>query len=270
MPPKKSAPKKQSTAKRARSPDASSGEIGEVSAKSRPLKRAKEAAALANDNTEGAASEATPSDSESTAPPTPVLSGKFDIYAMELPFLAKVYLPAGKSDPQFAALHETILKYQAKPDSTARCLIPDASSGKPGRLESAIFEDPMEGAPWDIAIEDLELVDALTFSSTERSGFLTPPEAGPGVTGSTVLAEDHCGVQSASGVFRMKHAWTGRGTGAKAQDVDIFEGFLSFNVAHSGLYRRKGHGSGDKIKFAFWAVRARRDAAGLEIGLDEN
>ncbi|KAJ7447748.1 hypothetical protein B0H11DRAFT_1744786, partial [Mycena galericulata] len=74
-----------------------------------------------------------------------------------------------------------------------------------------------------------------------------------------------CGVQSAPSVFWMKHSWTCKGIGAAGEDADIFEGYLSF----SGLYRRKGHGSGDKIDFAFWSVRARRDAAGLEIGLTE-
>lgn len=188
---------------------------------------------------------------------------------MELPFLAEVYLPAGKSEPQFAALHKAILKYQAKPDFTAQCSIPDASSGGTGRLSSAVLEDPMEGLPWDIAIVDLKAVDALALSPKERSGFLSPPVTGPGITGRTALAKGHCGVQSASGVFRMKHAWTGRGARGAGEDVEILEGYLSFNVVHGGMYRRKGHGAGDKIGFAFWAVRARRDAADLEIGLTD-
>ncbi|KAJ7699557.1 hypothetical protein B0H17DRAFT_863455, partial [Mycena rosella] len=187
---------------------------------------------------------------------SPVLSGKFDLYAMELPFLSSVYLPKGKSEPQFAALYQTILKYQAKPDSTAQVLIPAAPFAKAGRLRSAAIEDPMEGLPWGIAIADLTFVEQLKFSAAECAGFLTPPESGPGVAGRTRLADAHCGVQSAGGVFRMKHAWTGKGQAQDGTDVDIFEGYLSFNVVHSALYRRKGHGSGDKIGFAFWAVRA--------------
>ena len=49
--------------------------------------------------------------------------------------------------------------------------------------------------------------------------------------------------------------------------MKLFEGFVSFNVSYSGLYKRKGHGNGEKIKFAFWGVRAPRDKAGKEIGL---
>ncbi|KAJ7779432.1 hypothetical protein DFH07DRAFT_910827 [Mycena maculata] len=260
MPPK-STRKKQSTAKRARSP--------EDAVKPRPSKRSKKASAPDETNSaDGVSSTGSPKATAATAK-SPALSGKFDLYAMELPFLAEVYLPAGETKPQFAALHKTILKYQAKPDFTAQALIPDASSGKAGRLSGAVLEDPMEGMPWDIAIVDLKAVDSLVFSAKERSGFLSAPEAGAGIVGRTALAQGHCGVQSASGVFRMKHAWTGPGTAAAGKDVDIFEGYLSFNVVHSGLYRRKGHGGGDKIDFAFWAVRARQNAAGLEIGLTE-
>ncbi|KAJ7434710.1 hypothetical protein FB451DRAFT_1063152 [Mycena latifolia] len=76
------------------------------------------------------------------------------------------------------------------------------------------------------------------------------------------LVQGHCGVQSAKGVFRMQHAWTGS-TGEQ-----IFEGYMSFNVRHSALYQRKGHGEGSKFGFPFWGVRVRRDAEGKKIGLD--
>ncbi|KAJ7434730.1 hypothetical protein FB451DRAFT_1063161, partial [Mycena latifolia] len=193
---------------------------------------------------------------------SPSLAGKFDLYAMELPFLSEVYLPEGETKPQFAVLYQTILKYQAKPDFTAQCVLPE--TGTAGRLASAALEDPMEGLPWDIALKDLARVDKLVFPPVERALFVTPPREGvPGIAGRTGLARGHCGVQAASGVFRMQHAWTGSG------GEQIFEGYMSFNVAHSALYQRKGHGSGDEIDFAFWAVRARRDAQGREIGLKE-
>ncbi|KAJ6630423.1 hypothetical protein B0H10DRAFT_1727665, partial [Mycena sp. CBHHK59/15] len=63
-----------------------------------------------------------------------------------------------------------------------------------------------------------------------------------------------CGIQAASGVFQMKHAWTGKNK--DGEEVQIFEGFLSFNIVHSAMYRHKGHGNGDKHNFAFWAIRA--------------
>ncbi|KAJ7097619.1 hypothetical protein C8R44DRAFT_949158 [Mycena epipterygia] len=155
-----------------------------------------------------------------------------------LSFLSKPSLPAGTSEPQFQALHTAILKVQIKKDYTARCLIPEASSLKDGQLVSRASVDPMEEMPFDIAIADLELVDELSFSSAERSKFKSPPQRGPGITGRTQLAEDHCGSQSATGVFRMKHAWTGEG--AEGTNVEIFEGFLSFNVVHSGCTSARG------------------------------
>ncbi|KAJ7813148.1 hypothetical protein B0H14DRAFT_3150067 [Mycena olivaceomarginata] len=250
---------KQQTSKRAHSPHSDAQEEIDTpdEGDGRPQKRAKNAA--------------TPIEPESTPEPeAPIPSGKFDLYGMELPFLAKVYLPPGQSasTPQFDALYDKILTYQAKPDSTARCVIPDAPFIRQGRLSSAIFEDPMEEMPWDIALDDLRLADPLVFTPAERGKFASPePQSncGPGIQGRTVLVEDHCGVASAEGVFRMHRVWTGE-RGGKA--VELWEGYLSFDVVHSGLYRRKGHGSGRKLGIAFWGVRGRRDESGKEIGLD--
>jgi hypothetical protein len=211
-------------------------------------------------------------------------SGKFDLYAMELPFLASVYLPPGQSAsaPRFDALYDKILEYQAKPESTARCVIPaapfasedkgadtdTAEKQKSGRLESAVLEDPMEQAPWDIALVDLQAVPSLVFPLAERKQFATPPQTdcGPGIEGRTALAESHCGAQRADGVFRMQRAWSGERAG---KPVELWEGYLSFDVVYSGMYSRKGHGNGEKIGFPFWGVRARKNLDGKEIGLDD-
>ncbi|KAJ7080106.1 hypothetical protein C8R44DRAFT_584530, partial [Mycena epipterygia] len=75
----------------------------------------------------------------------------------------------------------------------------------------------------------------------------------------------HCGIQSAGGVHEACVDGRRRGTGRMW--ISLRDIYMSFNVVHSGLYRRKGHGNGEKIDFAFWAVRARRDATGIEIGL---
>ncbi|KAJ6585815.1 hypothetical protein B0H19DRAFT_1110808 [Mycena capillaripes] len=242
--------------KRARSPESSSD--SEVEQGKPPQKRAKNAA-------------------EDTAPEPEVPtergpSGKFDLYAMELPFLAKVYLPPGQktSEPRFGALYDKILEYQAKPDSTARCVIPDAAKladdpEKRGRLESAVLEDPMEGAPWDIALVDLRVVDSVVFPPTERAQFATPPQPNCGA-GIEALMDGHCGVRAAGGVFRMQRAWSEERGG---QTVEVWEGYLSFDVRYSAMYKRKGHGDGEKIGFPFWAVRARKGQDGKEIGLDE-
>ncbi|KAJ7270629.1 hypothetical protein B0H12DRAFT_1008888, partial [Mycena haematopus] len=247
---KSAASKKQ--AKRARSPKSDSQpEVDQNAETMRPKKRAKNA-------------------------PVGLASGKFDLYAMELPFLASVYLPPGQSAsaPRFGALYDKILEYQAKPDSTAQCVIPAVpfkgipEDQKRGRLESAVFEDPMEQAPWAIALVDLQAVPALDFPLAERKQFATPPQTdcGPGIEGRTALAEGHCGVQRAGGVFRMQRAWGGERAG---NAVELWEGYLSFDVVYSGMYRRKGNGNGESIGFPFWGVRARKDADGKEIGLND-
>ncbi|KAJ7705595.1 hypothetical protein B0H17DRAFT_1126392 [Mycena rosella] len=265
MPPNKSTSKK-ATAKRAHSPE--TNEKSTAGTTKRPQKRSKTSSASMDEPEDACASTASPECPECIAPESPTLAGKFDMYMMDLSFLSKAYLPMGESKPQFDALYKAILKVQTKRDYTARCLLPDAPFAKDGRLASRTSNDAMEEMPFDIKIADLKLVDALSFSSVERAKFATPPQGGLGVTGRLELAEDHCGIQSAAGVFRMKYVCTVKDE--DGADVQIFEGYFSFNVAHSGLYKRKGHGSGSKSSFAFWAVRARRDEAGVEIGLEQN
>ncbi|KAJ7770263.1 hypothetical protein DFH07DRAFT_1058070 [Mycena maculata] len=270
--PAKSTRKTQSASKRARSPDRNANEDKTTTAP--PQKRSKTDSFLVNASKEefvdpGVTDSVAGSErSESSEPESPALTGRFDLYMMDLPFLSKVYLPASTSEPQYEDLYQAILKVQTKRDYTARCLIPESPFITDGQLVSRTSVDAMEEIlmPFDIAITDLKLVHELSFSSTERSKFVSPPQSCPGITGRTQLAEDHCGIQSASGVFRMQHAWTGAVDG---QDIEIFEGYLSFNVVHSGLYRRKGHGGGSNSAFGFWAVRARRDANGKEIGLTD-
>ncbi|KAJ6520457.1 hypothetical protein C8R45DRAFT_60969 [Mycena sanguinolenta] len=134
--------------KRVRSPEAES-----EAEEPHPQKRSKKA-----DNA-AAEKEVVPvanSSEAATNASSPVsLSGKFDLYAMQLPFLAKVYLPQGESEPQFIALHKKILEYQAKPDFTA--MLAPRSQGFIEGWAASEREHPMEGMPWDIAIWDLEL-----------------------------------------------------------------------------------------------------------------
>ncbi|KAJ7176784.1 hypothetical protein C8R46DRAFT_1188520 [Mycena filopes] len=270
MPPKTASKNlKVSSAKRARSPDANSKDAGAAA----PQKRSRTSVADVAGTAVAAAAVAAQAEvvpvERAETPASPSLAGKFDMYMMDLPFLSKPYLPAGKSEPQFADLYEAIQEVQNKSDYTARCIIPAAPFAKDGELQDRCSVDPMEEMRFDINITSLTSVDTLTFPGAEEDEFITPPKAGPGITGRTELADSsHCGIQAAAGVFRMKHAWTGK-AGADGAEVEIFEGYFSFKVAYSGIYRRKGHGSGSNSAFAFWAVRARRNAAGEEVGLTE-
>ncbi|KAF8555439.1 hypothetical protein OG21DRAFT_904431 [Imleria badia] len=202
--------------------------------------------------------------------PQESFSGNFDLYGMRLPFLAKVYLPQGATTPNYSALYDKILTFQAKPDYSARCFLAphDTSSAPPhGRFEDVTMADPFSEEPFDITLEDITYKESLTFTSTERLSFHAPEHStpGPGLVRDTRLSsESDCGIQSAEGVFKIKRVWATEEDGAVKE---LFEGFFSFNVSYSGLYRRKGHGNGEKYEFAFWGVRAMKDSTGKEIGL---
>lgn len=206
-----------------------------------------------------------PQEPAAVVEPTPAkLAGNFDIYAMYLPFLKKEYLPDGSSTPQFERLYKSILTYQAKNDRTGRCFLPDTNSE--GRFETVDLEDPMEEMPFDICINSIVTKDAMGFTPSELASFVTPKTVaqGKGVTAKMELVEEHCGIASASGKFKMARAWVGEGD----EPVELFEGYLEFGVKFGSMYTRKRLGSGTSCKFAFWAVRARKDEDGNEIGLE--
>ncbi|KAF9459492.1 hypothetical protein BDZ94DRAFT_1284344 [Collybia nuda] len=195
-----------------------------------------------------------------------IFSGNFDIYSMRLPFLAKEYLSKESSIPQFEQLYKTILTYQAKNDRTGQCFLANANTN--GRFRAPSLQDPMEGFPFDITINSITIKDPLTFSSSELANFLTPKtiKKERGVTAMMKLVDDHCGIASASGSFKMTRAWMKAATGDE-EPAELFEGHAAFKVNFSGLYKRKGHGSGTSCEFAFWAIRAKKDENGEEIGL---
>ncbi|OBZ75660.1 hypothetical protein A0H81_04472 [Grifola frondosa] len=203
--------------------------------------------------------------SQATISP-PKTAGNFDIYSANLPFLKEVYLPAGKTDPQYEALYATILTYQAKPDYTGRCYLPDTDSST-GRFVSACIADPMSDEEYDIEINAISAKAKLTFTAAERKGFGTPSPTtiGSGISAKLRPAEDHCGLASGSGVFKLTPVWQKHTSSGEVQE--LYEGYISFNVKYSSLYSRKGFGSGDKFACSFWAVHARKDKDGKEIGL---
>ncbi|KAH7919490.1 hypothetical protein BV22DRAFT_1051005 [Leucogyrophana mollusca] len=207
--------------------------------------------------------------------PPPSYSGNFDLYGMYLPFLTKFYLPAGATYPDYAALYEAVLAHQAKHDFTARCYLgaPTSSTSTTdlvpsvGRFESQVVIDPMIERPFDMNIGPFTYKKNLTFTPTERSSFLAAEHnpAGPGMVAQTGLPSQ-CGIKSAKGVFKIKRVWVAPGEGV-AGPKELFEGFFSFSVSYDSMYRKAGHGTGAKYKFAFWGVRAMRDNSGKEIGL---
>jgi len=188
---------------------------------------------------------------------------------MELPFLSKVYLPPGVSTPQYEELYKTILTYQAKDDKTARFFLASPTDVDDTSIFIArAIEDPMEESPFDIDIRSIKHHASLSLPSDKVPSAAVAGAApdSPGISASMVLKDDHCGIQSASGVFKVKRVWTTKVT-SSGTFAELFAGYLTFDVSYSGMYKRKGHGTGQKHKWGFWAIRARTGDDGMEIGL---
>lgn len=185
---------------------------------------------------------------------------------MDLPFLSKVALPKGVSTPQYEALYQTILTYQADNDNTAQFFLASpADADDASTLTSPVIEDPMEEAPLDISIHSIKHHVSLSLPTDPPSiAVVSPVPNNPGVSASTSLEESHCGIQSASGVFKLKRVWTKATSGDDF--VELFAGHFSLNITYGAMYRRKGHGMGQKHNWAFWAVRARTGDDGKEVG----
>ena len=189
----------------------------------------------------------------------PSFHGAFDLYAMELPFLNSVFTPAR----DYPELLEDIRTYQAKPDNSARVYLPEDLS-EPGRMQSGAIIDPLEGMPFELALDSLALKKSLSFTAREsrEAYFSEPPTAPAGITGTIDLENDHCGISSTSGSFKMRRAWID----SNGKD-EVFEGYASVNIVYLGMYRRHSSENACKVSFAFWAIRARVGEDGKEIGL---
>ena len=188
---------------------------------------------------------------------------------MELPFLSKVYLPPGVSTPQYGELYKTILTYQAKGDKTARFFLASPTDVNDTSIfTSRVIEDPMEDYPFDIDIRSIKHHASLSLPSDNlpSAAVAGATHDSPGISASMFLKDDHCGIQSASGAFKVKRVWTTKAT-SSGTFAELFAGYLSFDVSYSGMYRRKGHGTGQKHKWGFWAIRARTGDDGMEVGL---
>ena len=174
---------------------------------------------------------------------------------MKLPFLHKVYLPPGSETPNPEELYKTILTYQAKKDNTAQITLPDElTAGASGTFKSFVLCDPMEEMPFPIKITDINETEVkFTSNQLEEFVYISKTAKGLGVAADLELDEDNCGVSSASGDIKMRPLWSKVDT--EGRNMELFEGFFSFDVSYSGMYRRKGHGSGRNVEMAFWAVR---------------
>ncbi|KAL0062341.1 hypothetical protein AAF712_010825 [Marasmius tenuissimus] len=210
-----------------------------------------------------------------TTPTTPSFTGgAFDIYAMQLPFLQKALKRTSSSKENYAALHTTILEYQAKPDNSGQIAISvpsDTSTNGYGRLSSGMFTDPMEDERYEIGLASLKSHPELKFTAKEKNLFF-PDDAntipkGEGISATLVLEEDMCTISGISGELKMSTVPVWKG-GEGDNDGVLYQGVVSFSVRYSGLLSRKGHGSGADLSVGLWLVPSketkRLDCDGVE------
>ncbi|KAG9039884.1 hypothetical protein FRB95_004356 [Tulasnella sp. JGI-2019a] len=130
----------------------------------------------------------------------------------------------------------------------------------------------MSGEPFEIKLTHMVAKDQLVFSSAERRTMKailerTPDTVthGAGLVAEAELDSDECFVDSAEGTIKFTRVWAKMGKDETLQE--LFEGFFSFDVEFSRVYARKGFEASANHDIAFWAIRARKDAKGKEIGL---
>ncbi len=136
--------------------------------------------------------------------------------------------------------------FQAEADFTARAAIPKSYGTSDGAFQIKNFEDPMSGEEYEICLEGIQLT---------------------GKTEPTVKAElsfdGGCGLSSSSGTLSLHRCWN-KSNSDEGFD-EMFDCTFSVNVSYSDLYRRKGHGSGERISMECWAIRARKNSSGEEV-----
>ncbi|TDL20185.1 hypothetical protein BD410DRAFT_791286 [Rickenella mellea] len=200
--------------------------------------------------------------------PSP-FTGKFDLYATELSFLESEYLPKGATSPNYKAVFEKILFYQAKPDFSLRCALiahPVGGTGSIGRLSCSSFVNPISGEELGpIYIIGGQTKPSVNFGAVASAHSST---VGVGIGYEAKVDLDvkgggcSCGmISSGVGSFKMRKVW------AAEDGKELFEGYVSLKVVYGRALRRKGFGNGDSFSVPFWAVRALK-VDGREVGID--
>ncbi|KZP23679.1 hypothetical protein FIBSPDRAFT_1042831 [Athelia psychrophila] len=193
-----------------------------------------------------------PSAKFSAEPLPPQLTGKFDIYSTGLSFLSSAYLPKGSKSPNFQAVYEKILFYQAKPDFTMRCALREEwqAQSTGGRLHCSTITNPIDDEPLDpLCIVGGKTKNSVNFDATECPH---PSTVGNGW-----------------GYEARMEVGDGDEHGCKdgAVDLELFEGYWFLKVAYGPTLRRKRFGTGESYNGSFWAVRALKKD-GVEVGID--
>lgn len=138
-----------------------------------------------------------------------------------------------------------------------------------GRMKGPGIVDPFVQEPYDMFVTSVETESLIEWTDDELMQF---PErdsdpVGPGINAKTILGSDghHGMVQSAGGYIKLARVWSK--VGANGQLLELFEGYCSLEVVYEWKFMKKGHGQRGYEGFSFWAVRAKKDENGNEIGL---
>ncbi|VDC00291.1 unnamed protein product [Peniophora sp. CBMAI 1063] len=134
------------------------------------------------------------------------------------------------------------------------------------QIENPFSEEPLEdpiyvldGKQSDISLSKKEMPKGQeNAAGTFKRGFHCDLEMDVGASGD-------CGadmISKVKGTFKMHRVWCDG-------DKELFEGYVDVTVTHGATLRRKGHGPSSGISTPIWAIRARRDEEGEEIGIDE-
>ena len=108
---------------------------------------------------------------------------------MPLSFLASAYLPDGSSEPQYAALYDKILTYQAKNDRTGQLVLPEPEpapaknktrTAPQGLVRTPVLCDPMSDEAYTLALDNTVHTAALGPCPADLRAFFkhTPPPEG--------------------------------------------------------------------------------------------
>ncbi|KAI0047097.1 hypothetical protein FA95DRAFT_1595907 [Auriscalpium vulgare] len=185
--------------------------------------------------------------------------GKFDLFSARIPALGAA--------SAHAELHAALLALQATPRFTARIALRADDGG--GRFASPVVCEPMG----DEELEPIYVVGGRVGVDVEfednGEGLGSEDGNGDGVgmgMGYEARLEldtvQNCMMSAGKGSIAMRKVWDG------GDGKEIFRGRVEMKLTYGALLSRKGFGGGVTRSFTFWAVRARKDDGGKEIGID--
>lgn len=183
------------------------------------------------------------------APPS--FSGRFDLF-LSRPTLVDLF----KLSPE--RLHNVFITRRAQDKVWAQIAISQAGTG---RFRAASICHPVKKMTLQpIYLKSGKVQEKVSFSQTETDraqNIVT----GPGFEAELELDDNdlnRMGMKSGVGDLKLRRIW--KGPLLQGEEVEIFEGVVSFFVVYGETLRENNHGSKKKWEnLKFWAIRANKD-----------